>query len=620
MKQNGFWQQYKRLIKDVVLDYQYLVMLDEKDITIEREREDMSLPHERSQAITNFKIAAGMEEGEHYGWWFQDTDVYKWIEAAAYTLENYSDDKLRKRVDDVIDIIEAAQEKDGYLSTFYQLKVPHLKYKELDRSHELYNAGHLIEAAVAYYKATQDNKLLKIADRFVDNIIDNFGPGKIEGADGHQEIELALIKFYELTQNEKYLKLSRYFIDVRGENIDFYNQQKEAQGEAPKTNLDYLQAYTKPILQKEARGHAVRMLYMLEAMADLAYYQKDDAMKEAVETLWSDITQSKMYVTGGVGQTVQGEAFAAAYELPNDTMYCETCAAIGMANSAKRLFKLRQDDEIIDVMERSLYNGMLAGMSQDGQHFFYVNPLEFIKDRYSPDKGHVKGQRPEWLGCACCPPNLSRTIASIDSYFYSRVDDEIYIHMLGDSHYHDDNVNINQTSSFPKHMNNHLDIEIKDKAVNIHIRKPDWANKLTILINGEVMDNPLTLDIGHHAIDIKLDYQPFALYTNSNVVHNANKVAFQYGPLVYCGESIDQKDAIYKYKLNPESIALNWQSDTLGSRYNLVVDAKRSITQNALYLRKKEAQASHEKVNLIPYYLWANRGITDMMVWLFEDL
>lgn len=613
----GFWNNYKKLIKDVVLDYQYLVMLDEKDIEIEREREDASLPHERSQAITNLKIAAGLEEGEHYGWWFQDTDVYKWIETAAYILENYEDEKLKKRVDDVIDIIGMAQEESGYLSTFYQLRAPELMYKELDKSHELYNAGHLLEAAVAYYVSTGERKLLDISIKFVEHIKDHFGPGKIEGADGHQEIELALIKLYQLTNNKSYLDLSRYFIDIRGENPDFYKQQKEALGQDPFTNLEYLQAYAKPIDQTEAKGHAVRMLYMMEAMADLAYYQDDAKMKEAVETLWNDIITSKMYVTGGVGQTVQGEAFAQGYELPNDTMYCETCAAIGMVNTAKRLYRLNQDDNIIDTMERSLYNGMLAGMSQDGEHFFYVNPLEFIKDRYSPDKGHVKGQRPEWLGCACCPPNIARTIASIDSYFYSRINNEIYVHMYGDAKYEDEDISINQTSTFPAQDNHVLIVDTKVDGLKLNFRKPAWAKAVKIEVNGETVNDSITLNKGVTEIKVVIEHEPLALYTNSNVVHNANKVAFQYGPFVYCGESVDQETNIYKYFVDPKDIEAYYVSDDLADRYNLKVAAEKTITKNELYSTQEEERVA-SSVNLIPYYLWTNRGLTDMMVWLFK--
>lgn len=614
MKKQGFWSNYKKLIKDVVLDYQYFVMLDEADITIEKEREDASLPSERSQAITNFKIAAGLIEGEHYGWWFQDTDVYKWIETAAYTLENYEDEALKKRVDDVIDIIEKAQDEDGYLSTYYQLRAPDRKYMELDRSHELYNAGHLIEAAVAYAKATQETKLLDIAKRYVDHIIAHFGPGKIEGADGHQEIELALIKLYDYTQDERYLDLSRYFIDIRGEDVEFYNKQKTALGEEPFTNLDYLQAYAKPIDQKEARGHAVRMLYMMEAMADLALRQDDEAMKTAVETLWSDIVNTKMYVTGGVGQTVLGEAFADSYELPNDTMYCETCAAIGMVNTAQRLFKLKQDDGIIDVLERALYNGMLSGMSQDGKHFFYVNPLEYIKNRNSPDKGHVKAQRPEWLGCACCPPNISRTIASIDSYFYTRIDQDFYVHLYGDGHYEDQDLSVTQHSEFPKKHDSTFVFNTKS-PLQVHFRKPSWADDIRIYVADKLVDGVLTLDVGETVVKVEIVAQPFALYSTSNVVHNSNKVAFQYGPFVYAGESIDQNAPIYTYRVQPETIHTTW----IKSYHQLEVGASRHIVSNQLFSKEKEMVAHSEVVKLIPYYLWANREETDMMVWLPID-
>lgn len=616
MSNIGFWENYKRLIKDVVLDYQYYVMLDEKDIKVEREREDHTLPEGKSQAITNLKIAAGLEEGEHFGWWFQDTDVYKWIETAAYTLENFEDDNLKQRVDEVVSIIEKAQQDDGYLSTFYQLRAPHLIYKELDRSHELYNAGHLIEAAVAYYKATNEDTLLNVAIKFVEHIQAHFGPGKIEGSDGHQEIELALIKLYELTKDKQYLDLSRYFIDVRGKNPEFYNNQKRANGEEPFTNLYYLQAYDQPINQKEAHGHAVRMLYMMEAMADLAYHDQDENMKSVVQNLFNDITNKKMYVTGGVGQTVQGEAFAQAYELPNDTMYCETCAAIGMVNTAQRLFKLEQNDGLIDILERSLYNGMLAGMSQDGEHFFYVNPLEFIVDRNNPDKGHVKGQRPEWLGCACCPPNISRTIASIDSYFYTQLDKDVYVHMYGDSNFVSESISIKQESNFPRTFTSEFYIDVKEDMQRVHFRTPEWADRLNLSLNGVKIGGTIDLDRGKHIISVKLTVKPKVIYSSSNVVNNMKKNAFQYGPFIYCGESIDQSDAIYKYSVELEGVETYWVEDPLGSRHNLQVPAVKNNTNVNLYSYVKESIEHSQIVNLIPYYLWANRGLTDMMVWL----
>lgn len=616
MEKTGFWQRYKELVKDVVLDYQYYVMLDEKDINIEREREDHTLPEGKSQAITNLKIAAGLEEGEHFGWWFQDTDVYKWIETAAYTLENFDDPKLKTRVDDVIAIIEQAQQEDGYLSTFYQLRAPQLIYKELDRSHELYNAGHLIEAAVAYYKATGEDALLNVAKRFVGHIQAHFGPGKIEGADGHQEIELALVKLYELTQDEQYLDLSRYFIDVRGKNPEFYNEQKRANGEDPFTNLYYLQAYDQPVQQTEAHGHAVRMLYMMEAMADLARLDQDETMKAAVELLFNDIVERKMYVTGGVGQTVQGEAFAQAYELPNDTMYCETCAAIGMVNTAQRLFKLNPDDALIDVLERSLYNGMLAGMSQDGEHFFYVNPLEYIVDRNNPDKGHVKGQRPEWLGCACCPPNISRTIASIDSYFYTRMEDDVYVHLYGDAQFSDEAITIQQTSEFPRKFNSTFTIEVHQDAQRVHFRVPNWADGVNVKLDGHKVEHSILLEAGTYTVELVIDAQPKALYSSAHVVHNINKVSFQYGPFIYCAETLDQDAPVYHYLVDPKEIESVWVQDDLGYRHNLEVAASKILTGSALYSYSQETQEDTQVLRLIPYYLWANRGLSDMLVWL----
>jgi len=434
-----FWQDYLRLIKGKTIPYQLQVLKDEIAVDVQAERKDDSLPAGKSHAIENFKIAAGLSAGEHFGWFFQDSDVYKWIESVGVILQSQSDAKLEAKADEVIAIIEQAQEDDGYLDTYFQLKFPKLKYRQLYFSHELYCAGHLIEAAIAYDKATGKDKLLQVAKRFVSNIAEHFGYGdnQIQGADGHQEIELALVKLYDYTKDESYLRLAQFFIDVRGKNPDFYREEVAANladglsDDNPMIDLEYLQAYTQPKHQKHAVGHAVRMLYMATGMAKIVARDFDAELYQACLDIWDDIVHRKMYVTGGVGSTVRGEAFVGPYDLPNDTMYCETCASIALLYFAYELFQISPKAEYIDVMERVLYNGILSGASADGKHFFYVNPLEVDVDscHHNPGKGHVKTQRPDWLGCACCPPNFARTIGSIGRYIYLESGNELFINL-----------------------------------------------------------------------------------------------------------------------------------------------------------------------------------------------
>lgn len=350
-----FWKYYIKLINEVVIPYQYQVLNDELDIDVVTERNDDSLPAGKSHALENFRIAASITKGEHFGWFFQDSDVYKWLESVAYSLINQPNKKMEAFSDGVIDLINQTQEDDGYLNTFFQIKYPKLKYKQLYFSHELYCAGHLIEAAIAYDIATGKDTLLNIAIKKANNILTHFGPekGKIHGADGHQEIELALVKLYEYTDNTDYLHLANYFIEIRGLDPNFYSNEVAENIESglsienPNIDLNYLQAYIQPKLQTKAKGHAVRMLYMLIGMAKISQHTDDKDILEACKILWEDITLRKMYVTGAVGGTVHGEAFIGEYDLPNDTMYCETCASIALVNFAYEMFKITKENNIL---------------------------------------------------------------------------------------------------------------------------------------------------------------------------------------------------------------------------------------------------------------------------------
>lgn len=409
---DNFWNYYQSLMVSTTIPYQYDVLNDSIDIEVQAERKDDTLPTGKSHALENLRIAAGLKNGEHFGWFFQDSDVYKWLEAVGNALNFKYDAQLKNLADEVIDLIALAQEEDGYINSYFQIKFPKLKYRQLYFSHELYCAGHLIEAAISYTKATSDRRLLNVAIKFVENIKKHFGieDGKIKGADGHQEIELALVKLYEFTNDKQYLDLAEFFVKIRGRDIKFYDKQVEANKKLglsmddPKIDLVYLQADCSIENQTYAKGHAVRMLYMACGMAKVAQYTNDRILKQNCIKIWEDITRHKMFVTGGVGSTVFGEAFVGEYDLPNDTMYCETCAGIALVNFCFELFKLTRDFKYIDTLERALYNVVLSGASIDGKHFFYVNPLEVHCDSCinNSGKGHVKTKRPDWLGCACC--------------------------------------------------------------------------------------------------------------------------------------------------------------------------------------------------------------------------
>lgn len=358
---------------------------------------------------------------------FQDSDVAKWLEAVAYLLEEKRDSELEALADDVIELLGRAQQPDGYLNTYYTVKEPGKRWTNLRDNHELYCAGHLIEAAVAYFQATGKRRFLDIMCKYADYIGTVFGrgEGQIPGYDGHQEIELALLKLYEATGNENYLKLSQYFIDQRGQQPHYFDQEKEARGETGAFWYDggyrYHQAHIPVREQKQAVGHAVRALYMYTAMAGLAAKTGDESLKQACQTLWENVTKRQMYITGGVGSSAFGESFTFDFDLPNDTVYAETCAAIVLVFWARRMLELEMDGKYVDVMERALYNGTISGMDLDGKRFFYVNPLEvWPKACERHDKRHVKPVRQKWFSCACCPPNLARLIASIGHYIYSQ--------------------------------------------------------------------------------------------------------------------------------------------------------------------------------------------------------
>ena len=572
---------------------------------------------EETGRYRNFENAAHPSDTIHVGGFsFDDTDVYKTIEGASYLLQTYPDEKLKNYIDSVLVIVAGAQEPDGYLYTARTMnpKHPHEwagskrweKVEEL--SHEFYNLGHMLEAAVAHYQATGQRNFLDIAIRYADCVIREVGPnpGQVVRVPGHQIAEMGLAKLYLATGDKKYLDQAKFFLDYRGktEHRDPYNQ----------THLPVLE-------QKEAVGHAVRATYMYAGMADVAALTGDQGYIHAIDTIWDNIVSKKMYITGGIGSTNDGEAFGANYELPNTTAYNETCAAIGMVYVNHRLFLLHGDSKYYDVLERTLYNGLISGVSLEGDAFFYPNPLEVRKER--------KYQRQAWFGCACCPSNISRFIPSLPGYVYAVKDNDVYVNLfMGNTSTLQVNgkpVTLKQETAYPYSGEVKLVIEEANQPFTMKVRIPGWArneampsdlyafadglqSQYSVKINGEVIKTELqqgycsisrdwkTGDV----VELSLDLQPRLVKANNQVEADRGRVAVQCGPIVYCAESPDNEQSIGSITLNGlTQLKVEWQPEKLHGINQIVTD---------------------NGVTLIPYYAWAHRGVSDMEVWIpFEN-
>jgi uncharacterized protein len=633
--QDEFWGRYIRLAQDVVIPYQYEALHDRVPDA------------EPSHAIANFEIAAGRKEGEFHGWVFQDSDVAKWLEAVGYSLSLKRDPILELQADEVIDLIGEAQQPDGYLNTYFTIKEPGKRWTNLQDCHELYCAGHFIEAAVAYYEATGKDKLLNIMRRMVDHIDSVFGPeeGKLKGYDGHQEIELALVKLYRLTGEEKYLKLSSFFIGERGQEPNFLRQEWEGRGRithwsGQTDHLDpaYNQAHIPVREQSEAVGHSVRAVYMYSAMADLAMLNNDDALRDACVRLWNNMTEKQMYITGGIGSTHHGEAFTFDYDLPNDTVYAETCASIGLIFFARRMLELAPEARYADVMERALYNNVLGSMAQDGKHYFYVNPLEVWPQACScnPGKHHVKAERQGWFGCACCPPNVARLLTSLNQYIYTVHGDTLHTNLYIGSEWKGTlggtGVNVTQESNYPWEGKVSLKVNPAEAAeFGIALRVPSWSSGMEISVNGEMLEPSAGRELGYlvirrvwsagDTIEVSIPMEAHRVYAHPELRADAQKTAIQRGPLVYCLEATDNGEPLSSISLNETGEFTEVFKDSLLGGAVVVegngfrVDP--SGWSGGLYSREK-APLESVKVTAVPYYLWGNRGSGEMKVWIPE--
>lgn len=628
--QDRFWKPRQNLVRDVMLPYQYAVMNDEVPGA------------EPSHALENFRIAAGLAQGEFYGMVFQDSDVYKWLEAAAYILAKEDHPELEKTADQVIDLIAAAQQPDGYLNTYFTVAEPEGRWRNLREEHELYCAGHLIEAAVAYYEATGKGKVLDVACRFADYISQIFGTeqGQKRGYPGHEGLELALVKLYRVTDNRKYLELSKYFVDERGRQPHYFEQEAIARGDRHVTthggrwDSRYNQSHLPVREQKEAVGHAVRAMYLYAALADLARYTRDESLHKICEALWEDVVNRKMYITGGIGSSSYGEAFTIPYDLPNDTSYTETCAAIGLVFWASRMLNLDPNGAYADVMETALYNGVLSGMALDGKSFFYVNPPEVwpaaAEHRY--DQRHVKTTRQGWFRCACCPPNLARLLASLEQYIFSYHEDSIYLHLYMSSVLNiageADGISIEVATGYPWDGQVELTVDVaQPREFTLALRIPGWCQTPSATVNGEQLELAAIMDRGYAKVNrlwlsgdkITLDFPMpvIRLAAHPQVRENAGRVALQRGPLVYCLEEADNGPVLTDIvlPLEPE-FQTTFDPELLGGVVTIEAEAYRSADDDQRLYRPFSAALRKVRIKAIPYYAWNNRGVGEMLVWI----
>jgi len=626
-----FWNKYIKLVPDVIIPYQWDILNDRVEGA------------EPSHCISNFKIAAKEEKGEFKGAVFQDTDLAKWLEAVAYSLEWNPDKELEKTADEVIDLIGKAQDETGYLNTYFTIKKPHLRWTNLKEGHELYTSGHMIEAAVAYYKATGKDKFLNIMIRNADLICDVFGEDKNnKGYPGHQEIELALVKLYEVTGNKKYLDQAKAFIDRRGHKPNYFEEEEkrpEYEEIFPEFK-NYLPLYSQSHLpvreQKTAEGHAVRAVYMYCAMADLAYYYKDDELLECCKRLWDNITQKRMFITGAIGSSGILERFTTDYDLPNSSNYGETCASIGLALFGRRLMQITGDGKYMDVVEKALYNTVLSGIAMDGKSFFYVNPLEVWPDNCLPRTSmeHVKPVRQKWFGVACCPPNIARTLASLGEYIYARSEDTLWVNLFVEGEakvkIKDRYIRLNTRTRFPFDGNVKISLEGHDGVeFNLAVRIPGYVDRYNITADGANIGKEgydkgyqyIRIN-GQKEIEINFDLTPKFIHANPLVRADSGRVAIMKGPLVYCFEEIDNGSNLSACFVDTrQPITETYCEDMLGGTTVLKVMG-RKISQagwssDELY-KDTEVTWEQKELTAIPYCYWGNRKPGEMLVWIKE--
>ncbi len=585
---------------------------------------------EETGRIDNFAIAGGLKKGKHTGERYNDSDVFKIIEGACYSLMETPDPALRHYVDSLVTLIAAAQEDDGYLYTTRTIDPVNMapgagseRWTNERVSHELYNVGHMYEAAVAHYEATGSKAFLDVALKNAELVNNEFGWGKREIAPGHQEIEIGLIKLYKLTGDKRWLDLAQFFIDVRGRQSNYEHNPKGSRFEVYNDSV-YFQMH-KPVLeQTEAVGHAVRGAYMYTAMADLSEATGYNRYLLASQKIWDDVAGRKIYITGGIGSKEQGEAFGEPFELPNMTAYTETCASVANVFWNNRLYRASGEGKYLDVLERTLYNGLISGIGSDGCHFFYPNPLE----------SDGSFERAGWFDCSCCPVNVARFMPALKQYIWSESGDGVNVNLFIGSEARLNTaageVFLKQTTNYPwkGEVRINVDPDTQGSTFKLRIRIPGWtgnepiagglyryktpaSKEVGIKVNGKKM-LPKNLKgfavIERHwrkgdVVDISLPMEPRFITARKEVKADSGRVALGFGPMVYCLEEADN-GKVREVRVDPET------------RVDIVYDDGNPSATVTLVLEAEMPDGSVKKVRAIPYYYWANRGKGEMIVWM----
>ncbi len=656
---DAFWQEEQELVRREVIPYQWEALNDcvpgaspsfaiHNFLAAKALRERSREPGFRPPVFGNVPFNVLPDDPEHpdpdsfYGFVFQDTDLYKWLEAVAYSLVNHPDPLLQATADEAVRLIAEAQAEDGYLDTYYILNGRDRTFTNLRDHHELYCFGHLAEAAVAYHQATGNETLLQVAERFAAYISRHIGPeeGKKHGYPGHEIAEMALVRLYEETGKREYLDLSRYFIDERGKQPVYFLQEGHPRPdfEKPEEPFSYYQAHRPVREQDEAKGHAVRAMYLYSGMADVARLTGDESLKNACRTLFRSVSREKMYITGGVGSTHIGEAFTFPFDLPNDLAYTESCAAIGLCFFARRMLQMEPKAEYADVMERALYNNVLSGIALDGKSFFYVNPLEVWPEAVRRDarKTHVKPVRQKWFGCACCPPNIARLLGSLGAYACTEKDNTLFVHLYlsseivlhtkdGDSRLR---VQVDRNDPAKWTVRIHSDAAVSSALA---LRIPGWSKDWKLSGAGSSgaveKDGYLylrgSLPAGGETV-LELSCPVRFVRADTRVRENSGKIAVMHGPFVFCLEEADNGKNLNLVSVGsgvtPSDVSFG-ETVIAGRRAAVLLlpgQREPEVTDRGLYFDADCAETCAEPaiLRLVPYFMWANRGEGEMQVWI----
>ena len=614
----GFWKSWTETVRNVTIPTQHMRLEEEGFLEV--------LDFDKPAGPLARPIQPSGLSMQH----FFDSDFGKWIEAASYTLKNNPNPDIEAKIDAIVEKLELGQMADGYLNSWFIRREPENRWTNLRDLHEMYSMGHLIEGAVAYYEATGKRRFLDVMIRAVDHIIDVFGSedGKLRGYDAHAEVELALVKLYRVTRDPRHLDLAAYFVEERGQMPSYFDEEARKRGEDPSTYVFQTYAYSQAHMpvreQTQVVGHAVRAMYLFSAMADLAFEQDDESLKIACDRLFDNLVGRQLYVTGGLGPSASNEGFTREYDLPNETAYAETCAAVALGFFSHRMAQIDLDGKFTDKLETVLYNGALSGISRDGEHYFYENVLE----------SHGQNRRWKWHYCPCCPTNIARFITSLGQYFYSTKPGEVAVHLYGENTAEltvgDTFLGLKQKTQYP--WNGDIDLSFgldRAKRFTLRLRIPGWCREAKIVLNGEAV--PVRISKGYAVIErewrdgdtirLALDMPVDRLYAHPAVTEDQARVALRRGPVIFCVEETDIGSEPQRLRLSSDSdIAVRYDASLLGGATVLEGDALETDAtdwQETLY-RTKAPALKPKPFRAIPYHLWANREPGAMAVWLHE--